>query len=655
LNLEEPKTGIAPAQSTYNILDRKAAAWGTLVVMVLLTIGLWRHSEQDLAQHAHDRFLFLAGNAKDVLIGRMEDYEHFLRGGAALFAASDTVTREQWRAYVEAVEVNTYLPGIQGMGFAIVLPAAAKSVHERAVRAEGFPEYAIHPPGERDPLSSIVFLEPFTGRNLRAFGYDMYSEPVRRRAMERARDTGLPALSGQVTLVQETGIGVQPGFLMYLPVYRNGMPRDSLAARRAALHGFVYSPFRAFDLMYEIFERPGRDVEIELYDGSAAPENLLFASVDSARNAKYATDIELEIGGNLWLARFRSSRGFEQARASAQPTIILLGGLALDLLLFSVLYMNAQHRQRMRDAATELEQSRDSYRTLVENIPGSVFRSRIGASWRVQHVSVGIETLTGEPRDRYLSGEIAYDELILADDRPKVQKAIADAIANRTTYRIEYRIQRSDGHIRWVGESGRASYDQTGSPQWLDGVILDIDDRKKAEIAIRELAFNDPLTGLPNRRLLLDRLEHQLAISSRTGRPGALLFLDMDNFKAINDTLGHSIGDLLLIEVAHRLRANVRESDTVARLGGDEFVVMLDDLGGPSDDASALAADVANKILEELNRPYKLREHVCNSTPSIGIALFYGHDAGPDRLLRRADQAMYKAKSAGRNRVEFYG
>jgi diguanylate cyclase (GGDEF)-like protein/PAS domain S-box-containing protein len=653
LNAEQPERAPPYLRKPENLLDRKLTAWLTLSLMIVVTLASSRHAEQVRTQLSRDRFLLLADSAKEVLADRMEDYAQVLRGGAALFDASGEVSRAQWRAYVEGLKLDEYLPGIQGAAFARMMRGDERLAHERAVRAEGFPTYRVHPPGERDPLSSIVFIEPFEGRNLRAFGYDMYTHPVRREAMDRARDTGMPALSGKVTLVQETGAAMQPGFLMYVPVYRGGGPLDTVEARRAALHGFVYSPFRAFDLMNELFGKRASDVEIELFDLDPSPANLLYDSGIGARAAEHVTDVVIDIAGHRWVARFHSSRAFEMSRASAQPQLIFFGGMVLALLLFVVLYMNAEHRHQIRGAAAALEQSRDNFRTLVENIPGAVFRSRIEGT--VEHVSVGIESLTGEPRERYLSGDVSFGELIHPDDREHVQAAMTEAIAQRTAYHVEYRIVSEDGRVRWVAERGRATYDQIGRATWLDSVILDIDDGKRAELAVRELAFHDPLTSLPNRRLLLDRLEHQLAVAKRTGRPGALLFLDMDNFKTINDTLGHDVGDLLLIEVARRLRQNLRESDTVARLGGDEFVVLVDELGETRAEASSMATDLAEKILGHLNQPYQLGEHRCASTPSIGIAIFVGDEASPDEVLRRADQAMYDAKKAGRNRVRVHG
>lgn len=185
-------------------------------------------------------------------------------------------------------------------------------------------------------------------------------------------------------------------------------------------------------------------------------------------------------------------------------------------------------------------------------------------------------------------------------------------------------------------------------------VNQDITERKAVEDAIKHLAFYDSLTQLPNRRLLLDRLHQAMATSARNGREGALLFIDLDHFKTLNDTLGHDYGDLLLQQVAERLTTCVREGDTVARLGGDEFVVMLEDLNGNPQKAAAQARIVGEKILAVLNQPYWLAGHKHHSTPSIGVTLFNDHRETAGGLLKQADLAMYEAKTAGRNALRFF-
>ncbi|ATE59343.1 CHASE domain-containing protein [Thauera sinica] len=649
-----PPTDKHTSQGSSSLLGREGFAWLTLGLSTLLTLILWQYSEHHLLQRARDRFDYRADKERSMLISRLQAYEQVLRGGAALFAASDSVTRTEWRAYIDQLQLDTSLPGILGTGFALVVPRDTLAEHERAIRAAGFADYTVQPAGERDAYTSIIYLEPFSGRNLRAFGYDMYSEPIRREAMERARDTGRLALSGKVTLVQETDTDVQPGFLMYMPVYRADTGHGNAKARRAALAGYVYSPFRAHDLMRSLFDSSNEDIEIELFDLAPAPDNLLYASPGAGRAALHGRDLELVFGGRPWIARFKSSSMFEDSTSSNEPLLILLGGSAFSLLLFAVMLKGARHRRRMQAAAVELAQSRDRFQTLVENVPGTVFRTEAAPPWRALHVSRDIEGLTGEPPESFLSGSVAYRTFIHPDDTPAVRDAIARAVAERGTYNLEYRIRARDGQIRWASERGRATCDGDGRVLWIDGVILDVTDRKIAELAIRDLAFYDPLTGLPNRRLLLDRLRHQLAASSRSGLHGALLFVDLDKFKAINDTLGHHAGDLLLSEVAHRLRAGVREGDTVARLGGDEFVVMLEDLAGTPAEAEHKAAAIAAKLLSSLNQPYLLDMHTLQCTPSIGLTTYCGHQATVDELLRRADRAMYEAKAAGSNQVQVF-
>jgi diguanylate cyclase (GGDEF)-like protein/PAS domain S-box-containing protein len=182
----------------------------------------------------------------------------------------------------------------------------------------------------------------------------------------------------------------------------------------------------------------------------------------------------------------------------------------------------------------------------------------------------------------------------------------------------------------------------------------DITKNKAAETEIMSLAFYDPLTRLPNRRLLLDRLKQALASSTRSGHEGGILFIDLDNFKILNDTLGHNMGDMLLLQVAQRLSSSVRDADTVARLGGDEFVVMLEDLSKDSFEAAAQTESVGKKILAALNRPYLLNHHEHRCSASIGATLFSNHETSIDELLQQADIAMYQAKNIGRNVMCFF-
>jgi diguanylate cyclase (GGDEF)-like protein/PAS domain S-box-containing protein len=238
---------------------------------------------------------------------------------------------------------------------------------------------------------------------------------------------------------------------------------------------------------------------------------------------------------------------------------------------------------------------------------------------------------------------------------------------DREFYRAMYAALQKDG--QWEGEIWDRHKDGHIYPKWLAitvvkdelghvthyvGNFTDITERKASEEKIKSLAFYDTLTELANRRLLTERLNHTLAVQARTESYGALLFLDLDNFKILNDTQGHGVGDELLVEVAHRLKANVRDTDTVARLGGDEFIVLLTDLGSASDMAAVQVKHVAEKIVSVLSEPYVLSNVVHNCSSSIGIVLFCDDGTQADAVLAQADTAMYAAKKSGKNTYRFF-
>ena len=253
------------------------------------------------------------------------------------------------------------------------------------------------------------------------------------------------------------------------------------------------------------------------------------------------------------------------------------------------------------------------------------------------------------------------------DIRGKNPHWLSSGLHDKEFYKKLWRDLREKEH--WQGEIWNCRKNGEVYPEWLSinsifnksgvltnyvGIFSDISERKEAEAQIHQLAFYDSLTDLPNRRLLMERLQQAFSVSSRSKEHGAVLFLDLDNFKALNDTKGHDVGDLLLGEVSKRLTQSVRDGDTVARLGGDEFVVVLESLSTDADEAATQAESVAEKIRTILCQPYLLKDALHHTTPSIGIVLFKGQRESMDDLLKYADTAMYQAKSAGRNTIRFY-
>ncbi|MFC0253276.1 putative bifunctional diguanylate cyclase/phosphodiesterase [Massilia consociata] len=244
--------------------------------------------------------------------------------------------------------------------------------------------------------------------------------------------------------------------------------------------------------------------------------------------------------------------------------------------------------------------------------------------------------------------------LLHPDDVERTLATWAESVQTGAVFSAEYRLRRADQVYRWHLAKGMPIRDGQGNITKWYGTTTDIHDMKLAYEEIGRLAFYDTLTGLPNRQLLMDRLDHAVTLHARLGRVGAVLLLDLDNFKNINDTIGHDNGDLLLDLVASRLLASVAERHTVARLGGDEFVIILEDIGACEEAAAQHATEVAHRILDALNTPFKLGSYERHITPSMGVALFGCSTLTLTELLKRADLAMYQAKAAGRNMVCFF-
>ena len=260
----------------------------------------------------------------------------------------------------------------------------------------------------------------------------------------------------------------------------------------------------------------------------------------------------------------------------------------------------------------------------------------------------------GKPLESGAVGEVRWEipTFNMSEQQWQAHRALLDA---RQVFRdLELERRSANGDVFWLCVSGEPIFDASGAFRGYRGIGRDITARKQAEAQIERLAFYDALTELPNRRMLLERLDHAVAASARHRSHGGLLFIDLDNFKTLNDTMGHDRGDQLLQQVAQRLNQCIREMDTVARLGGDEFVVMLEELSEDAVEAATQAEAVGRKILATLNQHFDLGGQQHHTSPSIGVTLFYDHRETVDELLKRADLAMYQAKAAGRNTMRFF-
>ncbi|WP_366522113.1 EAL domain-containing protein [Candidatus Accumulibacter sp. ACC003] len=316
----------------------------------------------------------------------------------------------------------------------------------------------------------------------------------------------------------------------------------------------------------------------------------------------------------------------------------------------------AQYRhleQRVAQRTGELARERDTAQRYLD-IAG-VMLMALDKQGRIVMVNRKGAELLGQSESS-LIGVDWFDNFLPAKEKAAIRKLFDLLMAGDTRLleRHENVIVTSTGAPRVLAWNNKLLRDEAGAVVGTLSSAEDVTERRQAEERIRELAFFDQLTSLPNRTLLLDRLKQTLATSARSARHGALLFIDLDNFKSLNDTLGHDTGDILLQQVARRLTSCVREEDTVGRLGGDEFVVILAGLNGSAEDAAADAEVVAHKILSSLNDVYHLGNVAQRSTASVGVTLFDGEQVTADDLMKQADLAMYRSKDSGRNLVSFF-
>jgi PAS domain S-box-containing protein len=453
------------------------------------TLWAWKTSSDAVINEAGASFTRQAEDIKNAINNRMASYQYLLVSAAALFGASSSVDRADWYNYISSLNANKHYPGIQAIGFTKTVDVSKRDAFIRAVRDEGYPAFTIWPEGERPFYTSIVYIEPFSRMNLAAFGYDMFSEPVRRQAMEHARDSATPSISGKVTLVLDRVQDMQAGTLIYVPVYQQGMSVETISQRREALFGYVFSAFRMSDLMHGIMGGLSPMIDFEIYDGlTAEAANLMYRShPEVGRESLLRRQIELNVGGRPWTLVVHSTAQFEASVDNKRPEIVLIGGLLITLLLFSVLWVLSTSRRRALDFASRITKSlRESEQRYERAVTGS--NDGIW-DWELEsghlYYSPRFLEMMGYTQEEFPPVFASVEKHVHPDDWALVWEALQAHWKQLAPFDIEVRFKTKASGYRYFGIKGQATYDANGWAVAMAGAVRDVTDRRQAESALR--------------------------------------------------------------------------------------------------------------------------------------------------------------------------
>lgn len=607
-----------------------------------------------------------------------------------LFVTNDTVSREQFRIFTAPLLARH--PSIQAFNFHRIVPGDERAAYEAEMRRQ-FPGFRITelsagkpvPARQRERHIVVDYLEPLHG-NEAAFGLDVGGYGHLVRVMQQAADTGHAAASSLFQLAQGQD-DARLGFEVVMPVYRKGASLGDAQSRRAAWIGDTAVIFSARNLIEKTFARDGL-----LKDGSPDISVYAAASPDEAqlafRKGRQPSAAKEQDGWRRWFASARTAPYTHDFLVAGKPwhlivsvpteppvvgqygsIYVLIGGILFSLLAAAYIQALVTREQRVRRLVEE--------RTHEANLANQLLREDISARERLEHalklrnraieaspnaiiitsaeppnypieyVNPAFLHMTGYSREEILGKSM---RLLMGTDnkQPGIAEFKAATIEQRPAHAV-IRSYRKDGTMFWNDLYTSPVRDASGKVTHFVAAQYDITDMKRYEAELEIRANQDTVTGLANRNLLRDRLSQALAFAARYMHPVWVVHLDLDRFKFINDTLGLSAGDELLKQVARRLEACVRETDTVARLAADEFILVL-----PERSNESTAIHTMQRIMDAVAKPYIIEGHEFFMTGSAGMAVYPSDGEDAETLMKHADVAMYRAKETGRNNYQFY-
>ena len=642
---------------------RRSLALPMSVALVLLA-GLESQVAQWEQQRLQSRFERDARYLSSLLLKRFANYTDVLQAAERVMVAAPDLDDEGFHQF--ALPWLARFEGIQGIGWMPLTPDAQRKTFEAAARrALGSADFAIRDRGPNKQLSPspqraeyypIRYIAPLEN-NRRALGLNVQSIPASAEALARSRADGKAAATQAFELTQETESKL--GVVIY--------QRTSPGQTTPRADGFVFVALRVEDAVNSILQRNAINgiayCLAELNPDDARGRRLSgldpCPTADEAGPAGLTPWVEdFDFGGRAWTLRFVAEPSYATLHRGWEAWTILAVGLLSTGMLGAFLLSSTGRARRIEELVRQrTAELAETSRRLSAKKAMLTHAERIAqlGSWEADpdtgkgHWSEELFSILRVPRSQ--EGKLA--NLLAAlhpDDQPRLQQAFDDVAQGMAGASFDVRLRWGDQGeaqriVHFTIEAGLG----LNNGKTLRGTVQDVTANRAAEAHIHYLAHYDGLTGLPNRSLWISRADQALAIARRNQLQAGVLFLDLDNFKKINDTLGHPVGDRLLSAAAQRLALCLREEDVLARLGGDEFVVLLPQLSHTQD-----AAVVARKLIASLIRPFDIDGQELSISTSIGIALHPADGNDVDQLLKHADTAMYDAKSAGRNDFRFF-
>lgn len=580
VRLEEARS--SRLERFYNALSILVAA--SLVASLAYTA--WDSARKNAQDEVEIRFEYRANQIRQATQERVSHYANSLLGARGLFAASMPVSRESWRTYVQSVHYEVNYPSVQSAGFAPWVSSSERTEHISAVQAEGFRGYTIHPPGARVAYTPVLFVEPFQGHNQRMLGYDMFSDPVQRAALNRARDTGDTAIAVEVFRVDKREAEARATLSMYLPIYSEGRNPRSVLERRRLLRGFVYCTLSVDEFMRSTLGDLN-DVRIRVYDGATArPEALVYDAPQVSSKARapvFEHTMQLPIHGQTWTLRASSLPPFEQTIGYLEPRLVAAGGVLITLLLLTLIWVLTTARSRAiafaRRATVDLRRSREQLALALEGSSQAFFDWNV-ASGEVQLNEHWNAILGGAPQS-VITSINELETLVHPNDLPNVRTHLRDVLQGRASqYRVEHRVRAHNGTWKWILSLAKVvEHDSAGRARRVTGTNADITERKRAEEIKNEF---------------IATVSHELR-TPLTSVIGALSLLK------------ETIGDDLDPDSSRFLEVAVANSDRLSALVNDVLDIERLDAGLMTMRREHIALGPFLERAVELNRPYAQR------------------------------------------------